>query len=66
MPVLRNQADGATDEFSPRKTAMHYDLLVIGSGPSGQKGAIAAAYPLGRGHGPVDHLYRLGAGPGVS
>ncbi len=23
------------------------------------QGAIAAAYPLGRGHGPVDHLYRL-------
>jgi hydroxymethylpyrimidine/phosphomethylpyrimidine kinase len=23
------------------------------------RGAIAAAYPLGRGHGPVDHLYRL-------
>ncbi|MEM9555866.1 MAG: bifunctional hydroxymethylpyrimidine kinase/phosphomethylpyrimidine kinase [Acidobacteriota bacterium] len=23
------------------------------------QGALAAAYPLGRGHGPVDHLYRL-------
>ena len=24
------------------------------------QGAIAAAYPMGSGHGPVDHLFRLG------
>jgi len=30
-------------DFEHIGTAMHYDLLVIGSGPAGQKGAIAAA-----------------------
>ncbi len=29
-------------------------------------GAMVSAYPLGSGHGPVDHLYRLGAAPGGS
>jgi len=40
-------------------TPNHYDLVVIGSGPAGQKGAIAAA-KLGKKVAMVDRMDRMG------
>jgi NADPH-dependent 2,4-dienoyl-CoA reductase/sulfur reductase-like enzyme len=52
------------DDGEPRGAAtgpppVHYDVLVIGSGPAGQRGAIAAA-KLGKRVAIVDRLDRLG------
>ncbi len=43
----------------PSAPPVHYDLLVIGSGPAGQRGAIAAA-KLGKRVALIDRLERLG------
>ena len=36
----------------------HYDLIVVGSGPAGQKGVINAAMGGASHHGSQDHLVR--------
>ena len=52
-------SDGSTTSVAAGPPPVHYELLVIGSGPAGQRGAIAAA-KLGKRVALIDRLDRLG------